>query len=156
MHPLLLQAMIPHPGQLRHKFRCLSGLDSFEAYPLPAVRVSLNNVAVPLFVFSSVPYVTLCQTMQLKDSFLRNRKTYPLPVDKVKGLPVSPHLLLIPVSQQLFAEYDRLNAAMIHHNAFDPVRGNSALNQRMLPQGLQPLRRLPGEELLLASRLAKI
>ena len=77
-------------------------------------------------------------------------------MDECEGVPICAHFFFVPVAQQRLAEDYRANASPIHCDALDPIGRDRALNQSVLAQDLQSLRRLLGEQLLFAPRLAKV
>src|SRR3989344_3196730 len=58
-------------------------------------------------------------------------------------------ILFVAVAQSWPPKHQRADASPVHLHAFDPVRRHGALDQRMLAQDAEPLRRLLGEQGLL-------
>jgi hypothetical protein len=67
-----------------------------------------------------------------------------------------PDLLFVAVARGRPAKDDGGDTLLVDAHAFNPVGGNRALNQGMLPQRPQRLGRLSGKKLLLAARLTEI
>ena len=59
-------------------------------------------------------------------------------------------------AEQGFAENDGAHALLVDLDSFDAIRRNRAFDQGMLSQSLELLRRLLGEQLLLAQRLRHV
>jgi len=94
--------------------------------------------------------------MQLLYGLFRNRELGALLMDQLERVPVTSDLLLVTITQQRPAENNRAYAGLIHSDTLDPVGRNRALNQGVLTQDLESLRRLLREKLLLSPRLAKV
>jgi hypothetical protein len=76
--------------------------------------------------------------------------------ESTRGFPVAPDLLFVPIRQTRLAEHDLLNARLFHGHAFDPIGGNSALDQGMLQQNAQSFRRTSGVQVLSAFQFAEV
>lgn len=94
--------------------------------------------------------------MQGEDRLLTHRKLRSLLVDEAERLPVAPYLLLGAIAQDGGIEHDGSDTSVIHVHALDAVGGHGTLDDGMLAQDLEPLGRLPSEELLPALELAEV
>jgi len=110
--------------------------------------VLLDDVAVALLVPSCVPDLAASHAVQLQHRLLGERERGAALVDQRQRVPVTANLLLVAVTQCRLAEDHRGHPGRVDLDALDPVRRHRALDQGVLPQGLEPLRGLPGEELL--------
>ena len=86
--------------------------------------------------------------MKLEHSILGELEASRGFVDQSEGVPVTTHLLFVPVARGRFPEYDRAHSRRLDLYALDPVRRDRALDHRVLPERLEPLRCLMREELL--------
>src|SRR5947209_2707685 len=136
--------------------RCIGGLHGGEPDSLPPVRVFLYDVAVALLILPCVTNTRPAKAVQLAYQLLGDAQLRAPLVDKSQRVAVAAHLFLVPVARVRFTEDDRPDPRPVYLDALDPVRGDRALDDRVLAQNLQPLRRLPGEEFLPAARLAEV
>src|SRR5206468_12958391 len=77
-------------------------------------------------------------------------------VNEPQRIAITAYFFLVTVAQSRFADNHWHDSILLDGHAFDPVGRDGAFDQRMLPQRLETLRRLQGEELLLPPCLAEI
>src|SRR5262245_47293460 len=77
-------------------------------------------------------------------------------VDELQGVTIPTHFLFITVAQERSAEDQGANACMFNLYTLNAVGGHCTFDQGVLTQGFQPLGRLFGEQLLLATGLSEI
>lgn len=155
-NPSLDEAALPELNHFRHRLRRSFGGDRLEANAAAAIGVSLNNVHVLIFVTAGIPDLAAAEAVQLFYRGLREGKFRAGFVNKLQRVAVAAHLLLVAIAQGGPAEDECAHARFVHFDALDAIRGNGAFDQRVFPQHLQLLRRLPGVELELALGLAQV
>lgn len=121
MRPAFPHAAIPHIQKFPHAGGGPGRFDRSEAYPFPAVGKPLDDIAVFILEFTGIPYVAPCEAMELQNCLFGKGECGSIGMDEVERLPVAADLFLIPVMKQLFSQDYRLDAALIHGNAFDAV-----------------------------------
>lgn len=104
MHPVLLQAAVPHLHEPAHVFGGIRGGHGLEAYPFLAVGISLDDIAFPVLVFAGIPDLAPGKTMQFPDGLLSYRQISRLTVNQVQGPPISAYLFFVPVAKQFLSE----------------------------------------------------
>ncbi len=77
-------------------------------------------------------------------------------VNALKSVSIAANLFFILVPERRLPEQNSLEPSLVYRNALDPVRRDGALEDRVVPQNLESLRRLSPEEFLLPSRLLQI
>ena len=77
-------------------------------------------------------------------------------MDQVEGIAVATHFFLVAVTKCGLAEYDGADAGLVDLDPLDPVRRHGTLDQSVLPQHLELLRRLLGKQFLFAERLPQV
>src|SRR3972149_4365890 len=122
----------------------------------PPVRIFFYDVAVFFLIPACIPDVSPYKTVKVKNGLFRKRDLLALPMDHIKGVPVSANLLFIAVMKELLAKNDCLYTTRVYNDPLYPVGRYSALNQSVLAEGLEPLRGLPGKKLLPPPRLAEV
>lgn len=137
---LLLQGVVPMGDQLPHRCGRAFGRHGPEPDAGTAVGVGLDDVDVPLFVLSRVTDPASREAMQVENGLFRDVEPPGGFVDELERVAVAAHLLFVAVAQARLAEDDGADPGGVDLYAFDPVGGDRALDQRMLPQSLQPLR----------------
>src|SRR3569832_156373 len=83
MDPAFIQSAIPQRDQFAHCFRRFGSLDRFKAYPLTAVRILLDDIAVHLFILPRIADFPPYETVKLQDRLLRHGKARTLLVDEL-------------------------------------------------------------------------
>src|SRR2546421_5824950 len=136
MNPTLLKRPVPVFHQSLHVSRSVNGLHGRESNSLPPVRVFLYDVAVALLILPCVTNARPAKAMQLAYQLLGEAQLRAPLVDKFQRVAVAAHLFLVPVARVRFPEDDRPDPRPVYLDALDPVRGDRALDDRVLAQNL--------------------
>ena len=85
----------------------------------------------------------MAELVQPFDGGFGDGKFCPAFVNECEGVTIAAHFLLVAVAQCRLAEDERADAGLVHFDAFDAIGGDSALENRVLPQsrlvGANPL-----------------
>ena len=110
-----------------------------EADLLPAVGISLDDIAVLLFISSGIPNLTATHPMEVQDGLFRYRELCALVMDELERIAVPSNFFLVAVPGGRFSKDNCPDPCLIDRDPFDSVRGDCALNHGVLTQNLEPL-----------------
>ena len=91
--------------------------------------------------------------MQSKNGFRTDVQFRVLLMDQAECLLVTAHFYFFTITQMPLAENNGSNSALIDLYTLDAVGGHGALDERVLPQYLEALRRLAREKFMLTAVL---
>ncbi len=134
---------------------CLAGVGRNLTRSRPSAYFSTMSMSRVLYRPASAmsPRIELVQPQNRR---LGHRQSGTPGVDELKGIPVAADLLFVSVSRPGTAEHQGPHPLLVHLDPLDTIARHRAFDQGMLSQDLEPLRRLPGVQLLPPDGLAEI
>jgi hypothetical protein len=122
----------------------------------PAIGVLLDDVAVLFLVLPGIAHIGETQPMQTENHLLGNGQLADPFVNEIERVAVAANFLFIPVARTRLAENDCCYTGLIDKHALYAIGGDGALNQSVLPQSFEDLRRLLGKKLLFPASFTQV